>query len=525
MRRLVTAAPAQTQTPEVRVHNVDELNAAALQADVCIVGSGPAGAVLAKQLADRGIDTLLIESGPPRGSAQHPARIKPLDVYQSAGEIDYPVAITRFRGAGGTSNLWSGNCPRFYPLDFEPNPYTPANAPWPIRYEELEPYYTRAEGELRVGCGQQTRFAPARSAPFPRAVATYTPNVQRLLRQSAHELACQLLPRSDWEGKPVNTAVTHLPGFSTSPHGRLVCGATVTRILCEDDGRVSGLELRTADRAPRTVEARAYVIACGGIESTRLLLLSRSARFPNGLGNHSDLVGRCFMEHPGVAAATGTVRGVWNPLSSPELVSCDQFLTEAKHLGFGGVRLGLRTDRPRLDFDSNRPLQVVWDGVRAMRELNIALKAEIEMEPCPENRIRLDGSHSDGFGNPGTTLSMRFTDNDRKTTRYCAELIQRVLTDVGAERITEHTVRSYGWGHHHMGTCRMGDDPGTSVVDRNLAVHGADNVYIAGSAPFVTSSISNPTLTIVALSLRLADHLTEKLRPTVGASLRRAGIR
>jgi len=133
------------------------------------------------------------------------------------------------------------------------------------------------------------------------------------------------------------------------------------------------------------------------------------------------------------------------------------------------------------------------------------------MEPSPENRVVLTDAVTDAFGNPGASLVFDFTENDRRTIAYAEALVRSGLANVGADDVAIENLTPPVWDHHHMGTCRMGDDPATSVVDRNLRVHGVDNLYVAGSAPFVTSGVSNPTLTITALSIRLADHLSERL--------------
>jgi choline dehydrogenase-like flavoprotein len=138
------------------------------------------------------------------------------------------------------------------------------------------------------------------------------------------------------------------------------------------------------------------------------------------------------------------------------------------------------------------------------------VRGEIECEPSPANRISLS-QQRDTFGNPGAQLTLDFTDVDRRTIAYTERLIWQLLAQFGVTKARVVT-GTLSWAHHHMGTCRMGDNPRTSVVDRDLRVHGTPNLYVAGSAPFVTSGVSNPTLTITALSLRLAEHLTTTLR-------------
>lgn len=490
---------------------LDQLDDGALEADVCVIGSGPAGAILAKTLVDRGITTLLVESGPDLALPGDAVDTAPLDAYSAPGEIAYPLASTRFRGTGGTSNLWAGNCPRFHPLDFEPNAYTPPGAPWPIRYGDLEPYYLRAEQELRVGGIDDQPYAPPRRAPFPLPLERNTPNILRLLAATDSGLVPQYLPSSNGGGEPLNVAESHLPAFRASPHATLVCGATATAVLSDASGRATGVRLQAVGKAPRTARAQRYVVACGGVETPRLLLLSRGPAFPDGIGNHSDLVGRCFMEHVSAVVGTGMVGGLWNPRSGYENVFSERYFAEAKEKGLGGVRLRLRMWRERIDLELGRPWDAVWRTLRALRELDLDLKAAIELESAPENRVVLDERRRDAFGNPGAALFLRLTERDRKTMRYSGELVERLMPRFGAENV-RIKIEPTQWEHHHMGTCRMGDDPRTSVVDRDLRVHGCDNLYVAGSAPFVTGSVSNPTLTLVALTLRLADHLSEDLR-------------
>jgi choline dehydrogenase-like flavoprotein len=305
----------------------------------------------------------------------------------------------------------------------------------------------------------------------------------------------------------VNAAESHLPAFRKSPHGTLVCGATATALFTDATGRVTGMELQAVGKEPRTARAQRYVIACGGVESARLLLLSRGPAFPRGIGNHADLVGRCFMEHVSAAIGSGTVRGLWDPRSGYEQVFSESAFIEAKEMGLGGVRLRLRFSRERIDLELRRPWETLRRTLRAVRVGEVNAKVSIEMEPSPENRIVLDERRRDVFGNPGAALLLQATQRDRKTMRFAEEIVRRVLPQLGAREIRVEAGLTQ-WEHHHTGTCRMGDDPRTSVVDRNLRVHGCDNLYVTGSAPFVTSSTSNPTLTLVALSLRLADHLS-----------------
>ena len=236
------------------------------------------------------------------------------------------------------------------------------------------------------------------------------------------------------------------------------------------------------------IRAKIYVVACGGIESARLLLLSTSQEFPNGIGNGHDLVGRFLMEHPNINFS-GKIRRT--PDTQPRtysLTRSHQFYEEFKREGFGSVLL-------------------VFSHRRRQAELRIS--ASVEMHPSASNRVTLSADTKDYFRNPAANLALSFTEHDSKTLDHARSLIRKIYGDLGAEEVEEAKI---SWSHHHMGTCRMGENPHTSVVDRNLRVQESPNLYVAGSAAFVTSGASQPTLTLTAMSHRLAEHLTATLK-------------
>ena len=488
-RTLLRAGMAVAAAPLTRVLRARADPTPELEADVCIIGSGPAGAILGCALARRGLSVLLVESGPALDAPRDP-RALDLDVYSTNGALGYPLAATRFRGAGGTSNLWSGSCPRMQPIDFEVNAYTPRGAPWPIRYEDLEPYYFGAEVELQVFGVDGTPYTPPRRDPFPFQMKAAFPVAEELMRRRGIDLALYRLPRSTDQPVGLRVARTHLPELAASRCATVVTDATATRVQAGPRGRIDGIRLEGFTQPPRLARARAYVIACGGVESARLLLLS-------GLGNRSDEVGRNFMEHVVVLKGIGVIDVDWPVTPHGEWLCTEEFQRDAKRRGLGSLRI-----RPVFD------VLPAGDG-GAPRQVKLTVRAEIECQPSAANRVTLS-EQRDAFGNPGAQLALDFTDADRRTIDYCETLVWRLLAQFGATDVTIDRVPT--WGHHHMGTCRMGDDPRTSVVDRNLRVHGTTNLYVASSGAFVTTGISNPTLTIVALSLRLAEHLTHELR-------------
>lgn len=474
--------------PSLKVSGLNSLDQADTF-DVCIIGSGPAGAVLGKDLVDHGLRTVILESGPNLQAAAD-ERLKGLEVYHNTGEIEYPIAASRVRGLGGTSNIWTGRCSRLHPLDFERNAYTPADAQWPITYADLEPYYDRAETTLRVHGDTLSQYHAPRKRGLPLPSQSDLTALKELMQGIG--ITVDDSPTSTGirsEDGPIRVAADLLPLFTDSRNALLVSGVTATRLIVGPDGQIDGVEVQNLDREARVVKARAYVVACGALESARLLLLSRSAAFPNGIGNNHDQVGRYFMEHPNIIL-TGTIPGLKSPPFN-QVGRSHQFYDEFKQQGFGSAILIF-----------------YWNPSRPEK---FRVGATLEMRPLAENRVTLARDLVDYYGNPAAELSLGFSPDDVSALDHTRSVIRDIFARLGAEEIEEGEI---SWSHHHMGTCRMGDDPLTSVVDRNLRVHDVPNLYVAGSAAFVTGGAAHPTLAITALCHRLADHLVARLGGT-----------
>lgn len=484
--------------------------------DVCIIGSGVAGAVLGSSLVKQGIKTVIVESGSVVDSKPRDPRLQELEVYRSSGPIHYPVVSSRFRGVGGTSWLWGGYCLRLQPLDFQKNSYTPQDNGWPISYAELEPYYENAEESLRVRGGTQTRFHPPRRKGFPRPPDRDHARIVSLLETAgvamsdpSRSTSEEFQGRYGGYGPPLRMAESHLPEFQRSPHGALVTEATVTRLLLGSNGNVAGAEVKDLDRNSKMIRARVYVIACGALECPRLLLLSRSRPFPNGLGNNHGLVGRYFMEHRYLMSAARIAQSdiSWRNFNLYHMQARSfQFYREFKDQGLGGFLLNAGLDgvksRDLYSFRLGKLFEHLWSQ-------QLTLVYEFEMEPRAENRVFLDRDAKDYFGNSAANLHLSESERDLKTIEFGKQKVREILAKLKATDVNES---AGGWAHHHMGTCRMGDNPRTSVVDRDLRVHGLRNLFVAGSSAFVTCGVSNPTLTIAALSLRLANYLRSRFR-------------
>ena len=480
--------------------------------DVCIVGSGFAGTILGRSLAARGVRTLILESGGGLMRWFVDARVQELAAYVVSGDADYPSTRTKARALGGNSNFWTGRCERFHPSDLAPHAYTPANNPWPIGYQELEPYYELAEATLAVRGNGVSRYAPPRRAGFPVASHTQVSSLQSLLEPAAVVVdeSPTATPRRAWRFFRVQKEL--LSGFCHLPTVVVLTDATVTRLVSDHQRRVVGAEVRSLDGARKTARARVYVAACGGIETPRLLLLSRSEVFPNGIGNAHDRVGRGFTEHPGINMSGRIRHNRHTVLPRHKLGRTHQFYDQFRPNGLGSV---LPVFIQSWVFPNHLVQPRVRDVPRALRELvqrtlrpTIYAGATIEMLPYDGNRITLAEQRRDRFGNALAHLHFGLSEEDRRTLAATRSLLRDILVRIGADGLRETGLT---WSRHHIGACRMGDNPATSVTNRDLRIHECENLYVCGSETFVTGGAVPPVLTIAALAHRLADHLTAVL--------------
>jgi choline dehydrogenase-like flavoprotein len=457
--------------------------------DACIVGSGPAGAVLGLQLARAGVRTVILEAG------VNPSRITEryaqLNVATQSGDTSYPLIATRAMMPGGTTALWTGNTPRLLPIDFERNAYTPEGTAWPVSYEEMSPYYDLAEQTLHVAGEANAAYAAPRTRPLAQAHRGSNRAVKALLKR-ADVSAFDTFRSRMQNGGPTRIARDVLPEFSRLPSAAFVQGATARRFVSGSPDRIEGVEVSNADGARSILRARTYILAAGGIECARRLLLSRSESFPEGLGNRFDQVGRTFTDHL-QRNFTARVRPDWRLrwADLPQTVRSYQFYESSKREGIGGIALFAtlrKTSGP---------------------EVELLLTGSCELEPVATNRVTLDESQRDVYGDAVAHLHFNATERDRITSERMVAIIRDVASKVGAHELQELPPH---WAHHHLGTVRMGNDERTSVVDRHLKVHGVRNAYVLTSGNFVTCGPANPTLLIVALAHRLAGHLIAELR-------------
>ena len=480
--------------------------------DVCIIGSGPAGTTIAQTLVKRGLKVLILESGKNIAGWLFDKRFKRMASYECSGTADYPLKNTRGRLLGGTSNFWTGRCTRLHSSDFEPNPYTPDGNPWPITYTDIDPYYEQAEKTLRVRGDHLSDLGPPRKHPLPLPLKGDLSGLKSLLADVGITADCSptATPAKGFRLFRVQEEI--LPDFLGASNLTLIVGANVTRLLTGIYNEIIGAEVHSVSGERKIARAKTYIIAGGGIETPRLLLYSKSESFSDGLGNLSGLVGKGFNDHPAVNFF-GSVRHTKSTLSPfPKIVRSHQYYDAFRPEGLGSVLLVFRQawafphhNLPLLGLSklSNLPIAIKSFFGRIAKP-TLYIGATIEQNLVDSNRVTLSQKEVDPFGKPLAHLHLDYSEKDLKTLERSRELILNIYQKLGATGVKE---AENSWSRHHQSTCRMGDDPTKSVVDRNLRVHGMKNLYACGSEVFVTGGAMQPCLTIVALAHRLADHL------------------
>jgi choline dehydrogenase-like flavoprotein len=519
-----------------------------LTADVVIVGAGLAGAVVARRLAEAGVDVLCLEQGgwmPPEAFAadqteaelRGQGRLSPLPAVR-AHAWDYPIddggADIRpmlFNAVGGSTILYGGQWMRFLPGDFRVRSEDAVADDWPLSYGELEPYYARAEKEFFVaGEGGDPAYPPI--AGYPQPALPLTEAARRVF--GAHERlgwhiwpganaiaavpsgalgACQHLGVCG-TGCPVRAKasvdLTHWPA-AVAYGARLLPECRAVEICVDRMGRAAGVVFVDAANVSRKVAATKVVLAAGAIGTPRLLLASATGAFPDGLANGSGLVGRRLMLHPFTRVVglfdedIGNARAPWGQTAySLEFASSRPergFLRGAKwNLGpSGGAVSALAFPQADAGHD---PLRRVKDWVGHAAIWGITC----DDLPEDDNRVELDGGATDSSGLPGVRIRYRLSENSRAALAFNVARATESLQAAGAARtLSVPQLRDFGW--HPLGTCRMGDDPATSVTDSFGGCHDVPGLSIVDASLMVTGSSVNPAATVAALALRAADSM------------------
>jgi choline dehydrogenase-like flavoprotein len=447
----------------------------AYDADVCVIGSGFAGLPLAMRCVERGLRTVVVEAGRKNAASF---------TYSNSGRVDYPIGASRMIGLGGASGHWGGVVTRLSPDDFAVRSKHGGAVDWPLSYEDLESYYCEAESFLGVeGSAADPTLLPARSCDYPQPARKPYPGFGLDLDDT--RLSFFSLPMSRRRGGPVRLKTEEVPRFAAQPGASLLSDRRVTALISEDGSSIDRIEMGSNDGLTSTLRARVFVLAAGVVESARLLLASRSTWHPEGIGNERGLVGRYFTYHPlhfATFEASGSERV---PMGANRSQSLDPIF-RAKGLNACQIQVNRGRDRTG----------------RLQNPLGVWLSPETE--PNAENRLTLSETERDAFGMPIPDLRFTHTPRDEETLSHARQVGEAIREQFGGDAPLVYRQRIHG---HPAGPCRMGFDASNGVVDRDSRVFGVDNLYVSGASVFPISGATNPTGTVVALSLRLADHL------------------
>jgi choline dehydrogenase-like flavoprotein len=519
-----------------------------LQADICIVGAGIAGISIAREFVGRREHVVLLEGGSldftkslrnlPTVLRRHSLSEQALSNGRSAGQPYYPLRFTRVRAFGGSSRAWhDGRGVQARPLDaidFGARDGLPEGG-WPIDRAALEPFYQRAQRLCALGpfaYDARSWEAKGYGTPLPLDPERVESVIFQFGKQSGFHRYEDDLARA----KNVDVVL-----HATAVH------------LADKGGRVNRMDCATLAGNRFTVQARTFVLAAGAMETARLLLVSRDSQ-PAGIGNGRDLVGRSFMEHPDVAAGylipnpeldrrafrLYQRQGVGENLMVEAMfrlsdstlrrerllnavlrlrptyrsgmtaaVQSAQVVRRSLHFGVATPGLARHALRSAIGAPQILRHYATWRSGRPPEVFGIDVMAE--QAPTMSSRVRL-AQRRDRLGVPKTVLDWRLTSLDWDSIRRTVEIfgdavreagVGTVVSTVGVDRQPPAVFGNW----HHLGTTRMNPDPARGVVDKNCRVHDMANLYIAGGSVFPTGGYANPSLTIVALSLRLADHL------------------
>jgi choline dehydrogenase-like flavoprotein len=512
-----------------------------IEVDLCIVGAGAAGITLAHEFINRSTSVCLAESG---GFVADEETVA-LSAGEVVGRSYQPLEETHVRLFGGTTNIWHGACLPLEDLDFEIRNWVPHSG-WPISPSELRGYYPRANQLCEIGSVEDGD------------------SIWRDSRNERTEWEPQRLVSRLWRySPPTRFGEKYREALESASNIRVLLWANGTNIHPdESNSRVEYIELRSLSGKLVRVRARAFVLAMGAIENAHLLLNSTD-RQEEGLGNEYDVLGRYFMEHtytqcayfyPSdyddamrrfyVSRANGIVLGPGVGLSdsvqkeSKTLACIIRFDPDKEPLRPGTkaarrIREALtRGEMPEdLGTDALRALMHLDDillrsygsavhrNPRHFEEQGMAIYAQAEQAPNPESRVSLSEVR-DALGLRRSRLDWRLSEIDRHTVGVSAKLIASELTRLRLGRVKisdwldpdrDDWGDELAWGHHHAGTTRMAYSPKEGFTNADCRAHSHSNLYVAGGSVFPSCGYANPTLSIVAMTLRLADHLKSRV--------------
>jgi len=516
--------------------------------DVVVVGSGVAGALLARELMSAGLGVTILEAGETwqRGESFtrymqswnrtitapfKPASWAPIPADHSyfAGKGNKKYQPAFLKGVGGTTRQWTGITPRFLPADFELHSRYGIGTDWPISYDELEPYYVRAEYQMGVSGDSDDHHGSPRSKSYPMSAIpmTYSDQViAKRLASSGVRIASFPAARNSraYDGRPAcrgNNSCTPLCPIgasysadvdiekSVAMGARLTTKAVVYRFEVDKQKRIRRAFYKHPDGSTHSIAARHFVLACNSIETPRLLLMAANRDSPNGLANSSGQVGRNLMDHVIFVSKFNMPEAMYlgrGPQSVSTILAGRDGPFRSKYAAakfFLGNDLNIQQEAAGMLRDDGNWLE----PLKQLKEAAIhqgQIGAEVEQLPNAGSRLLLDKKRTDPLGLPLPNINYRLSDYTKKGVEVWQKYARSLIHTLDATEIDSSFSLS---SHHPCGTTRMGRSAKDSVVNEQCQSHDHDNLYIIGGSVFPAMGTANPTLTIAALSIRLADYI------------------
>ncbi len=516
--------------------------------DVVVIGCGAGGGVIAKELGEAGLWVVVLEVGkrftPSIDYATDtydfelaadrvfdPADER-RDLYTSGGAEEF--LYNRAKGVGGSTLRYLAIAPRFHESDFRVYSEDGVGADWPISYAELERYYSLVEYELGVSGPfpeDANPFDPPRSRPFPTAAHEFN-RASLTVKRGAEKLGLHMvreplgIPTRDWNGRRAcieagacafgcrigaksSIDVTYVPKAEATGRVEIRPECMACEITVGQDGKARTVVYFDPKGRQQEIRARAIVVAGNAVETPRLLLLSKSRRFPNGLANSSGLVGKYFMEHVALSAYGRFTERVdpWRGVPTGGMIQ-DYYATDKRNSFARGWTILVSSG-------AQWPLSLAkrvpgWGSQHKARVKElfghvVGLATVGEQLPDVRNQVRLDPVVKDCFGLPVPRVINEPRENDRAMLRAISASLRELLEAAGASEVWE--LHQPGMSAHYLGGCRMGRDPRTSVVDPWCRTHDVPNLFIGDGSVCVTGAAVNPSLTISALATRTAEGI------------------
>ncbi|QDH17228.1 GMC family oxidoreductase [Swingsia samuiensis] len=536
-----------------------------VSADVVIVGSGVVGGMIAHELASAGHSVVILEAGlrlkretfvenwrnmsfhnrlhsdfqglyPQSPLAQAPLYFPPNDYVGLSGPNGSAFKQGYLRTVGGTTWHWAASCWRHLPVDFEMKTRYGVGRDWPISYQDLEPYYCRAEEEMGVsGPHDKALQSPQeRSRPYPRDMIPFGYGDRRVAEiVNPHGFHLVPIPQGrsiqPFDDRPACCGNNNCQPIC--PIGAMYSGiqhiekaeakgavtidqAIVYKIDTDENNRITAVHWYDAERKSHKASGKTFALACNGIETPRLLLLAANSRNPNGIANSSDQVGRNMMDHSGVHASFLANEPLWFG-RGPAQSSCIVGPRDGDFRSHYSANKMILNNISRVAPATEQALKLglvgkdLNDEIRRRAACGVDLSISLEPLPNPNNRLTLSKSRKDPMGLACPDIHYDVGDYVRNALDSVHSQVKQIAGLLGGTEL--HITTDYNANNHIMGGTIMGNNPHDSVVDGNCRTHDHANLWLPGGGAMPSASVVNTTLSMAALGLKAADSIKSDL--------------